>query len=270
MALIPAPDERSHARERSNTARYRGPTWRDWLLLTIGLTFVLMALIILPRKPDVGIVTLAFFGSCFMVFLSNILRKFRFRRFRTVGIDVAGGVPIRPPRWRVLLLGGWLLILGAIMVRFGATYPMMFRLLGGFVAVVGAALLAGVPMGWLPRGYLQFDSEGLTIDHGRWRALIPWDQFADIREAELHDNPVMLISVDDVEAIVFEPPEIRPRALRAIASTQAWHGAHLMIMTSHYGIDLPVLTAAIARYANDRSARQDLGARALPEGEGPV
>ena len=239
-------------------------------MVVIGVAFVAMALVILPGKPDVGIVTLAFFGSCLMVFVSTIVRKYRFRRFHAVGIDVAGGVPIRPPRWRVLLLGGWLLILGAIMEHFGATYPMMFRLLGGFVAVVGAALLAGVQMGWLPRGYLQFDQDGLTIDHGRWRAMIPWNHIAGVREGELHDNPVLLISVDDVEAIVFEPAGIRAQGLRSIDSTQAWHGAHVMIMPAHYGIDLPVLTAAVVRYAHDRAARAELAQRTLPPPRGSV
>ncbi len=49
--------------------------------------------------------------------------------------------------------------------------------------------------------------------------------------------------------------------LFAIGQSEALMGADFAIMTAHYGISLPVLGAAVARYAQDTSARAELRSR---------
>src|SRR5215475_4487259 len=59
---------------------YPKPGLRDWILLGIAATFVLAGMVAFPSNPNVGIVTMAFFGLCGAVFASTIIRKLRFRR----------------------------------------------------------------------------------------------------------------------------------------------------------------------------------------------
>ena len=237
------------------------PSFRDWALLAIGVTFVIMGLAILPSNRDVGIVTLAMFGSCTAVFVAQILSKYRSRRFTASKVEVAGGVPIRPKRGLGWLLGGWLFGLGVILFVFGASYPAPFRWLAGFVAAVGTTLLIATALGRFPGGYLQFDPDALTIARGRWRARIPWDDVGLVLEADLNGNPVLLIAVDDLDAVTIEPPEVKVQAYRAIAKNRKWLGYEFAIMATHYGIDLPVLAATVNHYARDPRTRAGLRKR---------
>ncbi|MGI9424244.1 MAG: hypothetical protein ACR2PA_13715 [Hyphomicrobiaceae bacterium] len=242
-------------------SRYPPPTGQDWLLLAISIVFVVMGAIILTNDRDVGIVTLAFFGSCLAVSVGTILRKYRFRRFAAEKVDVTGGVPIRPKTGIAGLVGAWLLVLGLILVTFGHDYPLVFRLIAGFIAVVGVVFLAAALTGQWPGGYLLFDPEHLTIAQRGWRARIPWDEITAVHESEFHSNPVLLVEVADPIRLEITPSAAQERAMKSIAGTQAMMGADFAIMTMHYGIDLPVLAAAVARYVQDATARAELRAR---------
>jgi hypothetical protein len=237
------------------------PSWQEWLLLAINLIFVVMGLLILPHDRDAGIVTLALFGSCLVSSAATILRKRRFGRFSAEKVDVIGGVPIRAQAGLMKLLGAWLLILGIILVVFGHDYPQYFRYLSWFVALVGAAVLGGALAGLWPGGYLQFDPDALTIAQRTWRARIPWDEITSVSAGEYQSNPVLLIDVADGARLNIMPPEETARAMKAIAQSQAMMGADFAIMTTHYGIDLPVLGATVARYVQDASARAELRPR---------
>ncbi len=237
------------------------PNWQDWLLLTINVVFVVMGLIILPRNRDTGIVTLAFFGTCLVVSAGTILRKFRFRRFSGEKVGVAGGVPIRASAVSMRLGGAWLIGLGTLLVVFSHDYPVVFRVLAGCTAVVGALLFLATLTDKWPGGYLQFDPDYLTIAERKWCARIPWGDIVHVEQAEFHSNPVLLLFVRDLTCLDIAPPDELKRATKAIARTRSISGADLSIMTNHYGIDLPVLAAAIARYVNDVSARAELRAQ---------
>ncbi len=234
------------------------PNWQDWLLLTINIVFVVMALIILPRNRDVGIVTLVLFGTCLVVSAGTILRKFRFRRFSGEKVGVAGGVPIRVRTGKMLLGGAWLTGLGTILVVFGQDYPFYFCVLAGSFAVVGALFFLAAFAGIWPGGYLQFDPDYLTIAERKWQARIPWEDIEKVSQAECNSNPLLLLFVRDLTCLDIAPPDELRRATTAIARTRQISGADFSIMTDHYGIDLPVLKAAITRYVNDVSARAAL------------
>jgi hypothetical protein len=241
------------------------PTVSDWLLLIVGLMFVVAGLIILPRKPDVGIVTLAFFGSCTGVFVATILRKLRYGRFRAKRAEVIGGVPIYPSRLRAVLLGGWMFVLGVILFVFGSAYPSLFRWLAVFVALVGAGLLFGVFIGRLPAGFMQFDPDALTLGQRGWHARIPWSEIAEIAEGEIHGNPTLFLWLRNIHAVDVQPPSAQVRAEKRMLSSMTWLGAHFAIMASQYGIDLPVLAAAVRCYVADPTARAELDRHSLPE-----
>ena len=159
------------------------------------------------------------------------------------------------------LLGAWLAMFGIVLVVFGRDYPLVFRCLGGFVAIVGAALLVAALTGRWPGGYLQFDPEGLTIANRLWCARLPWEEITSVQEAKFHSNPVLLIAVADAVMLDITPAEERGRAMVAIAQSRAVKGAEFAITTTHYGIDLPVLAEAVARYVRDASARAELRPR---------
>ena len=254
----------TYEQEAAKAARHPPPTVRDWALLAIGVVFVAMGLFILPHDPNVGITTLAFFGSCLAVFAATIMRKLRVRRFKAEFIEVTGGVAIRPQRWRMLLLGAWLLALGVILLVFAKDAPDLIRWIAGFIAVVGASVMAGVLAGRLPGGYLQFDPEGLTVAYRPWRTVIPWDQIAAVHDSELVDNPIVLVGVHDISALVIEPASARPKALETLVRNEARYGTAFMIMVTHYGIDAPLLAQTVERYAVNPTAREGLR-RSLPE-----
>lgn len=244
-----------------NTPNRPVPSFGDWALVAINVAFVVMGLIILPREPATGIVTLAFFGSCLAVSAGTVLRKLRDRRFTAERIAVAGGVPIRPSNLYLPLLGAWLAALGVVLTLFGPDYPLLFRVLAGGVAVVGIVVLALSITGRLPGGFLQFDPDALTIAHRTWRARIAWDNIAAVGEGELSSNAVLLLTLADPAQLDIVPAQARNRALRDIGTTQALMGADFMIMPRQYGIALPVLAATIARYVGEPAARAELRPR---------
>ncbi len=245
----------------SDPPRRPRPTFQDWLLLAINVVFVAMGLVILPSKPDVGVVTLAFFGSCLVVTAGSVWRKLRDRRFSADTVEVVGGVPIRPRVGLFSLAGLWMLALGTVLIVFGHAYPLLFRIIAGFIALVGAGLLVAVVVGVWPAGYLRFDPDALTIAERGWCAVIPWHEIAAVREGDYHTNPVLLIDVADVDGLAIEPPAARLRAMKKIAQNQSYLYADFAIMPTHYGIGLPALAAAVIRYATDATARAELKPR---------
>ena len=244
--------------DRQTVREYPRPKWRDWGLLAIGLLFVAAGLFILPSDPNVGIVTLAFFGSCTVVFISNIARKLRLRRFRSTRVEVIGGVPIRPSRGRILLFSGWLTGLGLIILIFGAPYPFLIMVLAGSISAVGAIILIGALVGWFPRQFIQFDADAFTIANKGYLARIPWDNIARLEESFWNDNPFLFIWVGDLREVVFEPAGSEARAYKATAGGGRMFGVDFAITLALYDVDLPVLTDAILHYVQDPNARDSL------------
>jgi hypothetical protein len=243
---------------------YPRPGVRDWALFAVGCTFVAAGLFILPSRSDVGIVTLAFFGTCTAMFGANLVRKYRFRRLQPIRVQIVGAVPIRPSRGGVFLLGGTLFALGVTLEIFGTAYGRIFSSLSFVIAGVGALLLVGLALRWLPVGYIQFDPAGLTFGQRRWAFMVPWDQIAKVGAGEFHDNPVLLLWIREPAAIQVDPPHHHARAVAGLASTMAWSGVHVMLMTSQYGMDLPLVAKAVERYVSDPSSRRELAQRFLP------
>lgn len=241
------------------------PSLRDWLLLAINVVFVVMGLVLLPRKFDVAVATIVFFGSCAIVPITTILRKQRNRRLRLVRAAVVGGVPIRPSRARALALGAGLFALGATLMLFGGGYPWLMRVTVWVIAGVGAVVTGGVLLGKFPVGHLLFTPHGLTIGRRRFTTFVSWDDMLMWDGAEFHDLPVLRIWLRPGATIGVEPATMRPQAEDELTSNQAWMGAPIALVTSSYALDVPVLLVAIERYVRDPASRAELdSSRLLP------
>ncbi len=243
---------------------YPCPGIRDWALLAIGVGFTGAGLLILPFDRNVGIVTIAFFGLCAVVLATKIVRKLRFRRPRPLRAEIVGGVPIRPSRAIAFGLGASLFALGAILVTFGRGYGVTFWSISWLVMAVGSALSIGIAVGWLPVGFIRFDPPGITIARRRWSYTIPWDCISGIAPGELHHNPVLYVWLDNPHAVDAHPPECKEQVVKHLASNARWVGAHVMLMTSQYRLELPLLVQALERYLADPSARAELARGMVP------
>jgi hypothetical protein len=228
---------------------------QDWALAVIGGLFTLGGVLIIGRDFKTGIVTLAFFGLCFAHAVSVILRKRRARRQLGVTASVAGGVPIRPSRWRMGLLGGALLGLGGLHAAFTPNAVQVG--LVWLLVAVGGVMLIGLASGLLYTAYVQFDPEGLTFGDRRGKALVPWTAVTGLARTDMGNNPVVLVCVD-AGALEVQPPAHRPRLFKQMGRTRGTLGADFALMPTVYGIDAAVLLAALERYVTEPAARQEL------------
>src|ERR1700730_3283064 len=234
------------------------PGIRDWTLLGIAVTFVLAGLFILPSDLNVGIVTIAFFGLCATVFAATITRKLRSHRLRPLLVEIVGGVPIRPSRTRALAVGGSAALLGVGLVAFGRSYAAVFWSIGWFLAAAGCLTLLGLAVGWLPVGYIQFDPPGITIARRGWAYTIPWDGISRISAGEIHGNAALFIWLHEPGAVRAHPPERKAQAAKHLSANTRLVGAPFLLLTSQYGMDLPLLMQAVERYVSDPAARAEL------------
>jgi hypothetical protein len=242
--------------------RYPPPRGADWALFAISLMFVLLSLFIWRKDQHLALMTFVMFGGCAFVFGAIIVRKLRYRKFGAPSVEVVGGVPIRPKRGRVLASAIYLTVLGASVWSFPRS-GLIYGALGALIAVAGVFVALAVALRRLPVGFIQFDPEAFSIGGSGWHARIAWDDIEQVVEGELQDNPVLFMSVRDPTAIPIEPASATLKAMKAIGRNLGYTGAHFAIMTTRYGFDLPVLAAAVRRYAQDQAARAALRPRAL-------
>ncbi len=233
------------------------PSKTEWFSLIINFTFVAAGLLLLPSSPDVGIVTVAFFGTCLATTLAFQWRRHLDRIFRVRTVEVVGGVRIKPQRRMIFLMGGWLVVLGLLMYANSRPYPPLFQWLCLLIATFGIGFVGAALLGRLPSGFLQFDPEGLTIGVGRWHMQVPWKNITRVTQGEYHMNPVIYIDIV-IDEMRISPPSQRLKALKKMNFNRAMLGAPFMLMPMHYGIPAPVLAGAIRRYCKSEKARVGL------------
>lgn len=244
--------------------RYPGPTLKDWALVAIGFGFVALGLWVMPSKPEAfGVI--AFFGACAAVGVWNVARKLRAAKLRPLSVEVVGGTPLRPSRLRLGLLGGGILGVGLALLTVPSV-PVVVLVCVAVMILAGGFVLLAVLLGKLPVGFLQFDEEGLTVGQRNATFAIGWDNVAAVWPGEVHDNATLFLNVRDLEALVVRPPEAKQQVIQSLLSSQAWVHAHVMVMTEMYGLDLPLLVAAIERYAQEPASRAALAVRRLRAG----
>ncbi|WP_244422314.1 hypothetical protein [Bradyrhizobium sp. ORS 285] len=234
----------------------------DRSLFILNMVFVVIGVLVLRSKPDVGIVTIAFFGSGAVLAASIIIRK---RRSAPTAerVMITGGVPMRPSRVLIGGLGAWLAALGVILTVFGWSYGIVFRCLSIASLIFGCYLLAAVLIGWLPSTFIQFDETGITFGCRGFSYVVAFDNIADLAVAEMNRNPFLCIRLHQPDAVAVTPPARYVDALKQIGRSEALMGAHIAIPTQQYLIDATLLSQAIARYVNEPVARRELEVRSL-------
>jgi hypothetical protein len=233
---------------------------RDWALLAISVTFVLMGLFIARRNPREALFGIVFFGLCGLTFGYSIARKLRRRRFTAISVAVPGGVKLRGSNSRMLLLAAGVGAPG-VAIFLVPDSPLLIRICGTIMLATSALLIAGVVSGFNSRRYLRFDPPGLTVGEPRFEYFIPWDDIVDIVEFEMHDNPCVGFDALRPEHIQVTPESARVRVLKSLDSNKGFVHRHVMIMPFHFGAHAESLCAAIRNYASNREARADLVAR---------
>lgn len=221
------------------------PGFRDWALAGISLAFVLIGLIILPSNRNVGITTLAFFGACAIVAVAQLRRKLRHGRMNIVSVDVVEGFRLQRSKRKVAALGAGLTALGVILLVFSPDAPVYVLVCYWVIAVAGGLVLVALASGKFPTQILEFQSEGLLFENGKWSVLLPWNQIVEASAGEMHGNPALLMSFDFAQAPRVSPPGMQEQFLKYIAQCRTWAGVDFFMLTTHYDVDLPVLVAAI-------------------------
>lgn len=251
-------------RRRQTDSRYPGPGLKDWALVAVGLAAMAAGLLMLRREPMVAVGIIALFGAVAALGLLTVVRKLRFARLRPLSVEIVGGVPLRPSRLYTVLLGGGVAGVGFAIVPWGLTGPVVLLACAAVMILAGGFLLGGVAMGKLPVGLLQFDEDGLTVGQRTSTFTIGWDNVLGVWPGDFHDNAVLLLSVRELGALAVRPPEAKARTIARLRLDERVVGAHVMILTGSYGIDLPLLVTAIERYVSDPASRAGLSLRRLP------
>jgi hypothetical protein len=243
-------------------------SWHDRWPIIGNVLFGVLGLLMMPSKPDVGLVTFTFFGTggFFLAWLQ--WRKYQEHRLTLTSVEVAGGVRIRPSGF-LLVMGLWMAVVGLVIYFFGGSYPALMRWLGAFIAVCGIVFSVLAVLRIFPAGFLQFEPAGLIIGHRGWQVLVPWDRIYVVQQNEMHSNPVITIGVIDRDALEITPSSMEAKARKILAGQSQWQWSPLIIFPMHYGIPAGVLAGAITRYVEDAGARRNLGSRQLPESSTP-
>jgi hypothetical protein len=215
-----------------------------------------------------SIVTLAFFGSCAAVFLTIILRKRRERRWSQADVCVVGSVDIHVDASRIVYIATALALLGAIMYFVGNSMPLVYRLLGAFVGLVGIGLAVAIALGLHSQQYIRFEPDAFIVGERNYRARIHWDNISVVALIEYAHNPFVGIKLHSVAGVRVEPPDQVAGFLRYVSRTRGWMSTDLALASRNFAIDSVVLANALRRYATQPDTRQELAARERLAGPG--
>jgi hypothetical protein len=250
-------ERRGRALERDPYHRF-GPSLEDWATLLISGIFCIAGVVLLRDATDWrdGVVTLAFFGACALVIGTIVVRKRRRRKFRALRVSIEGSRNIVVSDAALMSLAAGMLTVGGIMFFVGAHYPVLFRAIGAFIALVGGVLVVLRASGLFRSQFLRFEPRGLVVGQQSFEFLLPWDNVRAIASFEVHDNPFVRMAVHDLNDI-----EVRPLRARRKAQRYLSRNGGVLIMPWMFGLEEAPLLAALERYVRDSGARQELAPR---------
>jgi hypothetical protein len=234
-----------------------------WFRFLGCLAFVLVGLFLLDSNFDVAIVTIVFFGSGAIIGGIPIVRKLRPVRPAPDRVEIIGGVPIRPSGGILAMMGILLVVVGITAIIFGWTYGVIIR--GAMLVFLGFGcyILIGLYLGWLPAHYMQFDPHGITFGERGYSYLVRWENISGVAAGEINGNAVLLLQLDRPDAIDIMPHERKARALKGLIRNELLSGAHVVLATDQYRMDLSLLTQAVERYVSEPAARMELSQKFL-------
>jgi hypothetical protein len=231
------------------------------LLLYLMFVSISICMMLVDGVSFFSIGSLGFWGLALCAVVGEIARQRGYRAFRATKVTVIGGVVIRARRTRFLALGGVLIVIGtSLLISFE---PIVGKGAALCIALLGAALVFVTITGvWWPwPSFLQFVPDGLRIGHRGWSALIPWEGIYRVHAMEQGRLPFVCLSLLSPEVVHVWPASARTKVLKKLRGAVAT--SDVSIPTFVFGIDLPVLMAAIRRYRGDPAARSELAQRAL-------
>jgi hypothetical protein len=245
------------------------PGLDDWLPLGVCASCCLLALYLLLRTDEWrgATVTLAFFGSAVLFFAANIRRKRRERRLAGTTVTIAGGVDIYAgsgPSMLAIALG--CCIVGSIIFFLGADFPLLMRLIGAFIALVGVAVSIAIWLGYYARQFLRFEPDAaifgepgyIYMRQRGYRYRVEWNNIASACSFDDDGIPCVGIRLRDVAAVSVNPPSQKPEFKQLTRNRRAGMRMHLVIVPGVFRMDGPTLAATLQRYAQDPSARAEL------------
>lgn len=230
----------------------------DWTLLGACLVFCLGSLVLARQDWRTAVVTITFFGACGLVFWGIIRRRRRERRSIGAIVRVSGGVNIYVDRPRMGFIALGCCIVGSVLYFVGTNYPLLFRLIGAFIALVGIGVAIAIAFGRYARQFIRFDPDAFVVGDGRMSYRIAWDNVANVLGLEFANNPFIGMELRDPARVVVEPANQVGRFQRLLAENRALFGTDIVIAPANFGVDGPVLGGALQRYAFDQGARTEL------------
>jgi hypothetical protein len=234
---------------------------KEWALLAISVMFCLAGSLGLRRDWRMAVVTITFFGACGLVFLANILRRRREQRLRHGTVHVTGNVNIYVDKAGMAYTALACFLLGAVMYFAGAQYPLLFRLIGAFIGVLGIALAIAIATGFNSRQFIRFEPDAFIVGERAYRARIEWTNIASVLTFEYARNPFVGVQLVNVLGVRVEPAEKAGAFVRHVGRNRALMGPDWVIASRNFGIDSVVLANALQRYAMQPGAREELVAR---------
>ncbi|HEU5137531.1 MAG TPA: STM3941 family protein [Steroidobacteraceae bacterium] len=242
---------------RAELTRPPRPGFRDWAVLAISVTFVVIACVIASRSPRDALVGFTFFGVCALVSGYTVYRKLRRSRFTATNVLAPGGVELRGSNSRILMLAVLIAAPGAAILLYGDA-PLVIRICGWSMVVLAAGLVMLVLSGRFSRLFIRFDPLGITLGQSSFEYVVPWDELTDIHEFEMHDNPVVGFDVRQPELMRVTPESARPRLYKLMARNKTFSGRDVVIMPMHFATSAELLCAALRNYSANRDARAQL------------
>lgn len=221
-----------------------GPRARDWALLLLNGAFVGAGLLIIGRSPAIGAGVILFFGTCGAITLGTIQRKRRTAR-REAHAPLPDGVALPLSRTPVIGAAAAILAAGAGTLLIGLDAQPVALGLGAAMALSGAVLLVAATSGWLPRGSLTLDEEGLTVTRRAFAYQVPWTAVDLVSIGESFGHEAVFLTLVDPGAVRPEAPGHATRVERELRTNGSWLGADVVILPVRYGIELRALVAAI-------------------------
>ncbi|MEQ1505189.1 MAG: hypothetical protein ABMB14_23350 [Myxococcota bacterium] len=225
-----------------------GVGWRDLALVGGCAAFaVLSGIAFVHERSAMSAMGVVAFGGAAVLLGWLVVERIQFARqvADPAEVAVAGGVPLRVSRRRSIGFGLWLVVLGAALV---AVTPQNWLVGACAVPVFGAGV--ALLVGRLPRGadrWLQFDRDGLRLGTRAGSAVVPWDAIGGAQGYELEQNLLLAVRFDP-RRLIGDP---------AILAGWCADGT-LRIRPWAYGLPTARLGQAIARYATDPRARDEL------------
>ncbi len=236
--------------------------YRYYWDIVVGLVFIFIWALIM-YKEDLSFFNLnaiVFFLLGIVTTIATILWKLRYRKFRASKVSVAGGVPIYKDVSQSILFS-WFICLGGLSIPFSPAGISIVTIgISAFVVLLSVMIFTAV-LKARKRHYLQFDRKAITIGLNSSRAIIPWGCIARIEADEFASNPVLLLWLKRPDRVEIVPASSRREGFAGLRG--GYWKSDVVLFPEAYKVDLPVLGAAIARFAADSKAREELVLRKI-------